>query len=110
MRLIDLQPQFLRNDPDDLYTHHYVQSKDEANGIEFLCPVCFEKNGGAIGTHAVICWDPTVAQDVHPVPGRWEMRGTGFEDLTLFASPTSVQLVGGCNAHFLVQNGQILSA
>lgn len=103
MRLSDLDAQFLkRND-----SHHFqfVTTIAEADGIEFLCPKCFVANNGKIGTHSVICWAPTVPQDTNPTPGRWELQGTSIDDLTLIAGSSSIQLNGGCNAHFYVRNG-----
>jgi len=49
-----------------------------------------------------------VPQTWPPVPGRWEMLGTGLADLTLVASSSSVLLTEGCRAHFYVQGGQIV--
>ena len=74
MRLTDLEPQFLRYEvrdeegeyrlPDgstvrEVRPHVYLPYVDDiaqAQGITFLCPVCFAKNGGNVGTHGVICW------------------------------------------------------
>ena len=81
----------------------------EADGVKFLCPKCFQANGGVEGSHIVICWRPKVAKDVTPGPGRCELVGTSFEDMSLVSSPTSsVQLYGGCNAHFTVSQGNII--
>lgn len=108
MRLASLQPQWLKRTD----SHHFrnVDAKSEADGIKFLCPKCFRENGGAIGTHAVICWAPHVPQDTRPTPGRWEMHGTSFDDLTLVAGSSSVLLKGGCNAHFFVRDGVIVDS
>lgn len=106
MRLTELSPKFLKREDD----HHFqqVDSIEGADGVEFLCPVCFKANNGPIGTHAVICWTPKVPQSTFPVPGRWNLVGTGYEDLSLVAGSSSVWLTGeGCGAHFLVQNGEI---
>jgi len=58
MKLIDLRPTFLKIESDKVY--RMVDEMSGADGIEFLCPVCFTKNNGEIGTHVVICWNPTV--------------------------------------------------
>lgn len=80
-----------------------------ADGIEFLCPVCFKANGGKVGTHSSICWRPHVPQTVNPKPGRWEFRGTGYEDITLYARSSSVFLTTApCKAHFHITNGDIV--
>lgn len=60
-----------------------------ADGVMFLCPVCFVKNGGPIRTEHVLCWlkdRPNVPADAVPGPGRWTASGTSFEDLTLSPS------------------------
>jgi hypothetical protein len=92
-------------------TGRNVMSK--ADGIEFLCPLCFRNNGGDIGTHVVVCWfshipqqDPETGKDISPTPGRWNPGGTGLEDIS-FIPPgsTSVALRGGCNWHGFIENG-----
>jgi hypothetical protein len=105
MLLSDLEPQFLKRE--DNHRFQCVATLAEADGIKFLCPKCFTANNGAIGTHGVICWSPSVPQDTRPTPGRWEMQGTGIDDLTLVAGSSSVALKGGCEAHFFVRNGAI---
>jgi hypothetical protein len=105
MKLTELDPKFLKiEDP-----HHFkwVDELAGADGIEFLCPLCFTANAGPVGTHVVICWRPHVLQTVHPIPGRWEFQGRGYEDLTLVAGSSSVLLTKGCCAHFFVRNGEI---
>lgn len=83
----------------------------EAQGVCFLCPLCFAANGGAIGTHSVICWSRSrgIADDVHPGPGRWSLHGSGIDDLTLDADPPggarSVLLTSGCGWHGFVNSG-----
>lgn len=108
MRLTDLEPQFLT--VTDERTFHYVDEIGVAHGISFLCPVCFQKNNGPVGTHSMICWfnGRGVPDSINPGPGRWNPSGTGYNDLT-FVGPgaTSVLLTGGCNAHFHIVNGQI---
>lgn len=85
----------------------YVETLSEADGIEFLCPLCFEKNGGAVGTHIVICWFVgKVRDDVSPKPGRWTPQGTGIDDLRFIPGDppraVSVLLTAGCNWHGFV--------
>ena len=89
-----------------------VESIKQAQGVRFLCPKCYEANGGPVGTHAVICWSPAVPDRFDPKPGRWVLLGTGFDDLTLGPPPgrsASVLLTsrGGCQAHFFVENGAV---
>ena len=106
MRLIELEPRFLKiTQPDSWNTD---VSKDEADGIMFLCPVCFVANKGNVGTHSIICWRPHVPQTQSPTTGRWEMLGTGFNDLTLQAGSSSIFLnTASCAAHFFITNGEI---
>jgi hypothetical protein len=106
VNLRDLNARFLKRD--DSHHFHFVETLNEANGVEFLCPKCFKANGGASGTHLVICWSPSVPQDTSPTPGRWEMHGSGIGDLTLVAGSSSVLLKGGCCAHFFVRGGEII--
>jgi hypothetical protein len=80
-----------------------------AHGVWFLCPLCYAKNKGPVGTHAVICWfaGSGVPDDMDPKPGRWNPAGTGLSDLT-FVGPgsTSVLLLSGCKWHGWVQHGE----
>lgn len=105
MKLNELEPRLINNENRSVVP----ASLSEADGIIFLCPVCFVKNNGNVGTHSIVCWfTGKVPDTLTPGPGRWNPKGTGFDDLT-FVGPgaTSVLLNGGCNAHFLVENGQI---
>lgn len=123
MRLIDLEPQFVRREirgchvgaPDcntvSEHTDHEFHVPCEladADGVLFLCPKCFADNAGPRGTHSVLCWRPRVPAGVSPGPGRWEFEGTGYLDLSLRAGSSSVLLTGGCAAHFFVQSGGIV--
>lgn len=107
MKLTDLDPQFLKTN-DDGSRHMHVDSIEKADGIMFLCPKCFKENGGPVGTHRVLCWQPHVPQKIPPTPGRWTFKGTGYNDLTLVAGSSSIYLTGrGCGAHFFIRNGSI---
>lgn len=87
-----------------------VEHLAEADGVAFLCPKCyFDEPVGPVGTHSVICWFVgRVPDDVDPRPGRWVPAGSGLVDLT-FVGPNaaSVQITGGCNAHFYVKHGTV---
>jgi hypothetical protein len=124
MRLSELEPQFLRREERiEEWTRRKEDGTDEqvtgpreyqvfvelqdADGISFLCPKCFEQNKGSIGTHSVLCWTPKVPPNVDPKPGRWNLVGTSYEDLSLVAGSSSVLLTSGCMAHFVVQNGNV---
>jgi hypothetical protein len=105
MKLSELGPEWLKII--DERTRSTDVEMAEADGIIFLCPKCFQKNGGPVGTHSIICWRPSVPPSVTPGPGRWEFNGTGLDDLSLVAGSSSILLQGGCEAHFLIQNGEI---
>lgn len=86
-----------------------------ADGVDFLCPVCFEKNGGVEGTHGIVCWFPHVSQAIHPGPGRWEPRiPATLDNLTFvpYGKPGSSSALYqsvrvGSHAHFAVENGTV---
>ena len=107
MRLCELEPQFLKRTDDTHFSN--VDLLAEADGIIFLCPVCFASNKGPVGTHSIICWRPIVPQTTSPTPGRWEFQGSGYGDLTLVAGSSSVSLQGApCKAHFFIKGGEII--
>lgn len=87
----------------------YVDTLAEADGISFLCPLCFTNNGGSVGTHSVICWfEDKVPDETFPKPGRWNPVGTSLDDLSFVPGKKShsVLLMGdGCNWHGFVTNG-----
>ncbi len=117
MKLTELKPQLLRVDvPGRL--RQYVDTLAEAQGVLFLCPKCFVENGGARGTHSVLCWfaNRGVLDSEEPGPGRWTAVGTGIADLTLNGSAPdgsgsrSVLLTGpGCGWHGYITNGEVTS-
>jgi hypothetical protein len=107
MKLAELEPQFTRIASPGHYED--VATLAEAQGVMFLCPKCFAKNGGNVGTHSIMVWfrDRGVPADEVPGPGRWIATGTGYEDLT--TSP-SINLENpdhvGCEWHGFVTNGE----
>jgi len=117
VRLTDLEPTFLRieqNSPRGERVFGETDTMQGADGVMFLCPKCFQANAGPVGTHVMICWRPHVPLTFTPQPGRWEFAGTGYGDLTLNAPPglsaRSVQIQGGCLAHFHITNGEVTNA
>lgn len=100
MKLIDLEPQFVRLVPGQDKTWEYVGTLAEAQGIFFLCPKCFEENKGRIGTHMVLCWfnGRGVPNEMDPGPGRWNPNGTDFENLSFVPGEKScsILLQSGC--------------
>ena len=89
-------------------TIHAVKSLPEADGVWFLCPLCFTRNGGSMGTHMVGCWFRGRVPDwVDPKPGRWTPFGTGIDDLTFVPPPASISvfLTSGCMWHGHIKQG-----
>lgn len=110
MKLSELEPRFMRvAEPGRLWQE--VDTLAEAQGVQFLCPKCFEANGGAVGTHSVLCWflGRGVLDDEDPKPGRWEPVGTGLQDLSLRAGSSSILLTSGCCWHGYVTDGEVTS-
>jgi hypothetical protein len=107
LTLVQLEAHLLRRDPKDGREQHVqVDALAQAQGVWFLCPKCFTANGGAAGTHMVLCWfrDRGVPAEVTPGPARWVVTGTGLDDLTL--SP-SIQLLGACKWHGFIVAGAV---
>lgn len=92
--------------------HVCVDTLPEADGVQFLCPLCFDKNQGIVGTHSVLCWFVGKVPDhIDPKPGRWTPQGNGLDDLTFVPGDppraVSVALTGeGCPWHGFVRNGE----
>lgn len=126
MRLTELEPQWVNYgdhggfsrftdthshvnyDKDEVAEGYHDQAEDiaHADGVFFLCPTCFKKNNGPIGTESVLVWfanKPNVPADAFPGPGRWAATGTSFEDLTLHPSVN----VAHEHWHGWVQNGEV---
>ena len=109
MKLLDLKPQFVRHlMRDGQRLMGYVESIDEADGVRFLCPACFATNGGPVGTHSVVCWRRgRVPEELAPGPGRWEITGTGLENLTLSPSVDISAGGRGCGWHGWIRDGTV---
>jgi hypothetical protein len=109
LTLEQLEASFLRYQEDGRL--EVVETIAEAQGVFFLCPKCYQANGGRVGTHRVICWSRSrgVPDSAAPGPGRWSLEGTSIADLTLGGDPPgnarSVQLLGGCAWHGFVTSG-----
>lgn len=105
MKLTDLDPTLILWMGPGRFIH--VDRLEGSNGVMFLCPKCFQANGGPVGTHTVICWfrDRDVPDYEPPVPGRWEATGNDVSDLSLHAS---IHLKGddGCGRHGFIKNGE----
>lgn len=109
MRVLDLDPSFLKIASEDYRTYQKVNTIAEADGIVFLCPKCVQD--GRPGAHSVICWRPNVPQKEGLVgPGRWQFEGNDLVDLSLVASSSSVLVGPPCSAHFWIRGGEVVFA
>lgn len=113
MRLRKLQAQFYKRvvDAEGRVFHRAMWYLKDADGVGFLCPLCYLRNDGEHGIHRVLCWFAgKVPDDATPGPGRWQPSGTGLDDLTFVPYPghglVSVQLTSGCMWHGHVRNGE----
>ena len=83
-----------------------VDTLAQAHSVEFLCPGCFVKNNGPVGTHLVrvTLHDRAVppelgSRNTKGEPSRWTAVGDGLDNLSLHPSVDC-----GC-WHGHVQNG-----
>ena len=132
MRLVELEPHWVRYEwgvapphigkklPDGQiqwggFPQQVVRRVDnfaDAQGIWFLCPVCFQKNEGAVGTHSCeVTFEGRGAKDdegshtLEGAPSRWAVTGSTFEDLS---THPSIFLNGpGCGWHGYITNGEV---
>lgn len=116
MRLSELEPEFLTTaGVSERGNLRFVETIAEAQGVMLGCPQCFVAKGNTLrGVHKIICWSRERGADPEavPLPGRWRIVGSSFEDLGLDAEPPSanrsVKLDGpGCKAHFHITNGEV---
>lgn len=106
MKLVDLEPRFLHVRPSHF---PHVERIEDAQGLMFLCPACFARNDGPVGTHEVLVWFADRGVDPAHVasPRRWKVTGTGFHDLTLSPSIDLSNARGsGCQWHGWVRDGE----
>jgi hypothetical protein len=106
MRLVDLEPEFIKLESEETWRTISSTLVVDADGIIFKCPKCVS-GAFARRVHSVICWKLHVPLTIHPKPGRWEFVGHSFYDLSLRASSSSVFLLGDCGAHFFIEQGEI---
>lgn len=112
MKLSELEPRFVRYETrGGTEYNHMVESLTEAQGIEFLCPACFAKNSGSIGTHGIhVTFRNRGALDAQGShgrtgsPSRWDVTGSSHADLTL---TPSIDTTPSCTWHGHVTNGEI---
>lgn len=98
------------------YQFRHVATVAEADQIMFLCPLCFDRNGGSKGTHSVLVTfagrnipEGAGSRDSTGQPSRWNASGTNLADLVL--TPSILLGAGqpperGCHWHgFVGSNG-----
>lgn len=116
--LRELDAHFIKRVRARRQTWRPVQTLKNADGVSFLCPVCFEKNRGSHGTHLIICWfrDRDVPSDWSPGPGRWAVsaQSASLDDLTfVYGTPVQAKSVGvgvqNSHAHFFVEGGMVVN-
>ena len=101
MKLSELEPRFITYGETNFLTDVPFE---QAEGILFLCPGCFKKNGGPVGTHSLIIYFHSTKNPV--MLKGWKMLGTGMSDLTLF--PSILILNEECRWHGFVRDGEII--
>jgi hypothetical protein len=114
MRLQELNPQFVKHEMrDSVKIDVHVSDINIATGITFLCPVCFKKNNGSVGTHGITVTfrdrrvpDELGSHNKEGLPSRWAVSGTNYENLTLSPSIDISQDLPG-EWHGFITNGEI---
>lgn len=115
MKLTDLEPQFIRYETSDHEYLRHVDTLTEAQGIQFLCPVCFVKNSGPIGTHAIEVSfsgrgvaDHQGSHNREGKPSRWSVNGTGYDNLSTQPSILIDPALPACAGwHGFITNGEV---
>jgi len=95
--------------------YRHVETLAEADGVWFLCPKCYVKNGGVLGTHMIAigfadrdCLPGSYSQDRNGVDTRWNVSGADIDSLTLTPSIdlSQPEIVSCCGWHgFVGSNG-----
>jgi hypothetical protein len=85
-----------------------VETLAEAQGIFFRCPKCANGNGHGHGHYCQVTFagrgvaDTQGCHGKNGEPTRWQVSGTGLDDLT---TTPSILLYGGCEWHGFITNG-----
>ena len=105
--LRELEAKWIRHIDDRV--SEYVDDFELATGIEFLCPVCFRRNGGPVGTHITRCWfaERGVPPDQAPGPGRWLPSPAATFDTLTFVNPGQRSIRSGSHWHGYVKAGRV---
>lgn len=115
LRLTTLEPKFIRYETREQGEYKVTVPLPEAQGLFLLCPVCFTKNNGPVGTHGIdVTFRDRGAADHQGshnragVPSRWAVSGDSFENLTLQPSIDISEPDGsGCGWHGHITNGEV---
>jgi len=91
VRLTDLEPVLVQHQVRDGRRWNIpVHGVAEAHGVLFLCPTCWTKNGGPVGTHGVLVTfngrgvpNELGSQSRNGGPSRWSAAGETVHNLTL---------------------------
>ncbi len=94
-RLADMEGRLYRREADGALVR--VETVAEADGVMFLCPSCYDRNSGDVGTHSILVWiaGREIPASETPLP-RWDASGTALADLTL---RPSINLHPDANRH-----------
>lgn len=98
------------------WSYRKVDTLVEADGIKFLCPGCYARNNGPVGTHIVMvgfvgCPKDAYTTDYAGNHVAWHPSGSGYDDLVLtpsidLAPPGAyIELKDGCRWHGFVGTG-----
>ena len=92
MKLVHLEPQFVQyfSEGTAQFIRH-VPDLGHAQGLQFLCPSCYARNGGAVGTHLIEVTfagkgvpDDRGSHNRKGKPSRWTVTGgSTLSNLTL---------------------------
>jgi hypothetical protein len=83
--LHELDAEFLTHTPRGFHRGNDIAT---AQGILFVCPSCYRKNGSSdIGVHSVLVWfaNRGVPDEAEPLP-RWNVSGTSLADVSITPS------------------------
>jgi len=117
--LRQLEASFIKRSPTGSRAWLKTKSIHQADGLQFLCPVCVEKNGGkSRGAHLLVLWftGRDVPDDVAGGSARWTVskQSTGLDDLTfVHGFPVKAKSVGvgekNEHAHFFIEGGEVVN-
>ena len=95
MKLTELEPRFIqRVSPVDF---EHTDDIAAADGLQLHCPSCHWANQRS---HTMILWRE---------PGPWRFAGRGYDDLSMLAGRTLVNMSGGgpCRCSFHIRGGKV---